>query len=479
MERPQLKWVQHELTIPASSPLWSLVHVHNAATNQAIGRLRVDLPDLSAYPDPLDKIRLLLSKAAEVEHALLVQYLYSAYSLAPPTSVTDPQQQASLRGWRRSISQIAREEMGHLMTVQNLRLLVSLEPDFGRDDFPMVAGLFPFDTHLSPLTQRILAQYIVAESPPDAQGIEDIIQLATGGGSRVNRVGVLYALIGVALAKDLGEVEVDAAGGDPWSVMVRQIAYLAYEQNPPSSTWHLPGNAFNAASQSCQGQQDDWAPVDTNIRIFAVASRADAKLAIGNIGIQGEGVSQSADTQSHFYRFLKLFRGDGTITPFPTPGGWNPTLDVPTDPKTVGVDADPSVISHPTTALWAKLADVRYAILLGCLEEYLKNQPLLNRQNLCTICIDEMRTNFRGLSDKLVAMNRKSTGTAKAALPFELPTSGMPLPSGADARRQIHIGRLNQAIALEEMIIASQGDAFIQAMRTKDQNTLSQFQPPP
>ena len=43
--------------------------------------VKVPLPDLSAYPTPRDKAKILLESAAEVEHALMVQYLYAAYSL--------------------------------------------------------------------------------------------------------------------------------------------------------------------------------------------------------------------------------------------------------------------------------------------------------------------------------------------------------------------------------------------------------------
>ena len=114
-----------------------------AAPVHAGRRLTLDLPDLAAWPKPADKIRLLLGKAAEVEHALMVQYLYSAYSLKSPTSVGDPQQQAALRNWRSTVAGIAREEMGHLMTVQNLRLLVGLPRPSSAKIFQSSKGFFP------------------------------------------------------------------------------------------------------------------------------------------------------------------------------------------------------------------------------------------------------------------------------------------------------------------------------------------------
>src|SRR5262249_25939776 len=71
-----------------------------------------EVPGVSA----VEEARILLQAAAEVEHALLVQYLYSMYSL----DVTDP----IARGWMFAIRDIAKEEMGHLIAVQNLLLAI-------------------------------------------------------------------------------------------------------------------------------------------------------------------------------------------------------------------------------------------------------------------------------------------------------------------------------------------------------------------
>src|SRR3954468_4585888 len=59
----------------------------------------------------------LLTIAAQIEHSLMVQYLYAGYSLGGPHVPDD--QQDNVRGWRQLILGIAKEEMGHLVTVQN------------------------------------------------------------------------------------------------------------------------------------------------------------------------------------------------------------------------------------------------------------------------------------------------------------------------------------------------------------------------
>jgi hypothetical protein len=68
---------------------------------------------------------------------------------------------------------------------------------------------------LQPLTQSSLAKYVLAESPLSASGIEDIIRKASDEtGMMPNRVGVLYALLGVVFTKQ-DELGSNAQGGGP------------------------------------------------------------------------------------------------------------------------------------------------------------------------------------------------------------------------------------------------------------------------
>ena len=60
----------------------------------------------------------LLRIAAEVEHSLMAQYLFAAYTLGGPDVPGDVED--DVRAWQETILGIAKEEMGHLITVQNL-----------------------------------------------------------------------------------------------------------------------------------------------------------------------------------------------------------------------------------------------------------------------------------------------------------------------------------------------------------------------
>ena len=65
-----------------------------------------------------DHAIMLLHIAASIEHALMVQYLFAAYSLGGDQ--VPEAHRPMVEGWRNSILAVAKEEMGHLLTVQNV-----------------------------------------------------------------------------------------------------------------------------------------------------------------------------------------------------------------------------------------------------------------------------------------------------------------------------------------------------------------------
>jgi photosystem II stability/assembly factor-like uncharacterized protein len=445
-----IRWIRHEVRVPPGSPARALTGLSIAPDVETVP---IDLPNLSAFPTAVQKAEFLLQAAAEVEHALLVQYLYAAYSLKKPTAFTDPQQREAVRSWSDWLAGIAREEMGHLLTVQNLLLLLDKRPNFEREDFPQIPNLYPFRMQLEPLTHRSLAKYVVAESPIDATGIADIVDVATmsGGGVRPNHVGVLYGLLGVVFTRP-EQLNDPLPPNDPWLVSLQTIRALAYKQDNDPSHWHLPDAAFNASSRSRQAPDEEWSP-SREVRVFTAVDRDTALRAIRDISIQGEGPTQPLnDPQgSHFQRFLRAYRGDAAILAFPN-GEWAPALDVPTNPVLEGAPGDSGVIHEAKAKAVAALANVRYALLLGFLEQYFLLDAS-QRAFLIDWCFAEMGT-LRMLSTRLTAMPRSSTPSAVAALPFTLPDI-LSLSSQEPAQRwQIHADRFRAALALIDEVLA-------------------------
>ena len=128
---------------------------------------------------PRDEAVFLLHVAAEIEHSLMVQYLYAWLSLHDPTDLTEPNdpddpevraRQQLIRNWATIIRDIAIEEMGHLASIQNILRLIGGPITFEREDYPFLSDLYPFPFRLEKLTKDSLAKYVVAEMPPDYNG---------------------------------------------------------------------------------------------------------------------------------------------------------------------------------------------------------------------------------------------------------------------------------------------------------------------
>jgi hypothetical protein len=115
----------------------------------------------------------LLAEAAEIEHMLMCSYLYAAFSLkrAGEPGVSEAHGEI-LERWRRTIINVAVEEMGHLVMVANLTVAVGGRPHFGRPNFPVSPGCFPSDValRLTLLTAETLEHFIFLERPQGLVG---------------------------------------------------------------------------------------------------------------------------------------------------------------------------------------------------------------------------------------------------------------------------------------------------------------------
>jgi hypothetical protein len=467
MPTEAFEWHDYEVPVAAGGPRgFSLLAAFEEETPATT---TVSLPDLTAFPTPRAKAEILLQSAAEVEHALMVQYLYAAYSLKGAVEVSDAGQKAALDdasagSWVRVLLGIAREEMGHLMTVQNLLLLLGLAPNFEREDFPPRKDLYPFALHLEPITQKSLAKYVVAEAPSGAEGIDDVFALATSSaGSTINRVGVLYGLLGLVFCTT-DQVATGATGDPEWDAMVRQLAEAAKQQAPPEA-WHLADDEFRADSVSQQADPSDWQVA--HLRVHRMADRLAAIEAIRDVGEQGEGPT-GADEQSHFARFLGIFRGGGALPPFPAAdGAFVPTRSVPTDPHVED-------FTDMRTRRWASLGDLRYGLLLGFLEHYLLGTAE-DRTLLTGWIFAEMRSRVGHIARELTAMPRGGAGAGAGAIAFTLPVD-IHLPASEAERWGVHRARTEAAITLvEEMRAGDAADAaspYLGALLASDQARL-------
>jgi hypothetical protein len=109
-----------------------------------------------------------LTEAAELEHGLLCQYVFAAVTMKQTADegITWPQAEL-LRGWKRTLLEVARQEMAHLGTVHNLLTAVGGAPHFMRLNFPQAARHFPADAPfvLEPFGEQALRRFIRFEEP--------------------------------------------------------------------------------------------------------------------------------------------------------------------------------------------------------------------------------------------------------------------------------------------------------------------------
>lgn len=380
----------------------------------------------------------LLQVAAEVEHALLVQYLYAWLSVDQGATLP-------ARRWRTTLREVAIQEMGHLITVQNLLLAIGGGLHFERENVSLHTGVHPFPFQLEPLSRMSLAKYVAAEQPALAEDdplreevdrIHADAKLEAGG--QVHRVGILYAMLYWLFKKQ------DAITPDePWQDFPLDDAF------PPD--YHLADTDFAAPEQREERETvaEEWPGATEEVEdVFVLRGvpRDRALRALFDIAAQGEGLQ--AVEANHFTRFLNAYR-EATTNPNPT--GINPVAVNPTLAATPPAMSTP--ITEPTTRLWAELFDLHYYLLL--LETGLAlllprtGDDGARRGQLAEWAVNhEMRVAVRRIGQLLSRLPLEPTPagapvTQTAGAPFSTPDEY--LPEEAPARWRMFLRIVDQA----------------------------------
>jgi hypothetical protein len=140
------------------------------------GRLAHVLQTRGEAPDPESPMLLehrealiyTLGKAAELEHLVLCQYLFAAFSLKQRESEGLTADQLGLvDGWRHALLEIAEQEMLHLALVQNLLTAVGAAPRLARPNFPVPPRSFPAAVQMAlvPFGEAGLRHFAFLERP--------------------------------------------------------------------------------------------------------------------------------------------------------------------------------------------------------------------------------------------------------------------------------------------------------------------------
>lgn len=368
---------------------------------------------------------MLLHIGAGIEHALMVEYLYAAYSLGGPGV---PEQYRELvRGWQEIMLGIAKEEMGHLISVQNVLRLVGAPICLDREDFPWSNEFYPFPFKLERFSKEALAKYLYAESPVDWSGetADEVRAIATAGsgGSAPVQVGKLYNKMIEIFSDESFVPDAD----------FRASTY------PFQASWDEWGRGYQGGAR---GNSMRVAVKNTpDVIVQAVSSRTDVVNALKAIAQQGEAPKPLAegDETSHFIRFLAIYEQLKKVeveseTKFdparPMPVNPYASVDVDGGGDDGWVDPNGTPITDPQAALWAHLFNVRYRMLLTYLahtfkvaDGFVDTEAMGSRGMLINATFGEMY-NLRAITGVLSSLPLGGSDPhAVAGPPFQMPYS--------------------------------------------------------
>ncbi|MDN5213153.1 ferritin-like domain-containing protein [Fulvivirgaceae bacterium BMA12] len=112
------------------------------------------------FGSPKIELIRLLKEASEIEHSLMLQYLFACFSIK--------NKYGTLKGFAfpgsKSLMGIAVQEMQHLQYVCLFLQKLGIAPSLDRQDFPYEPDIYPFEFNLEPLTIDTVAKYVYTEA---------------------------------------------------------------------------------------------------------------------------------------------------------------------------------------------------------------------------------------------------------------------------------------------------------------------------
>jgi len=408
------------------------IHVDAATLPAATGAIREVLlksgtPEVKGAETPKEAAIFLLQLAAQVEHALMVQYLYAAASVFGSVDGNE-------NPWNKIMS-VAVQEMGHLVSVQNLLLAIGGPAafHFGRDTIRATSKHNPLPMTLEPVSEATLARFVVAEMPAEINDValkvrvDKLIELS---GLRPHRVGAIYAKLFWLFQPDDNPMP-------PLNLSPAPELGL-------HAGMHLKPSDFVAPAiiEEYEALRHDWLRGSVEGFILdRVTDSASALNLISDISEQGEGLGEAKD--SHFFEFLELLDAlkaqNVTVVPLP---------DTPVARLAPAPDAIKTTpLTTPYAKVWAELFELRYSLLLLDLWHAISipnSSPV--RRNL----IDLAYGNMKFLGDITRHLLGQRENAPDAAPPYSLWHDDLP-PTDA-LRWQRHLQALLAQAQITEAI---------------------------
>ena len=293
-----------------------------------------------------DALIFLLNEAAELEHAIMCQYLFAAFTMKKSVEegLTERQLKQVLR-WHKVVLSVATEEMLHMAQVNNLLLAIGAAPRVGRPNLPHRGRRYPPSVRLAlvPFGEQAVRHFLFLERPEgitlrDADGFEipdEAVPLTTDQDIAPHvqdfaTVGHLYRSI------EAGIRHLCARHGEEWLF----IGPHAAQASPESFRWP---------------------------DLIRVTDLDSAMKGIDIIVEQGEG-PRGHWRDAHYGRFLEVL-GE-LLTMKKTDPMFQPARPVVPLFVRPPADTDGPLVSDPTTARVLDAFNVTYEILLQSLARF-------------------------------------------------------------------------------------------------------------
>jgi hypothetical protein len=274
-----------------------------------------------------------LGHAAAIEHAIMCQYLYAAFSLNRTAPSLSPAELETVRGFAISTLMIARQEMEHLGLVTNLLIAVGASPNFDRPNLPVQPNYYQIDLPLTlqPFGDKFLALAELLETPCTEPEPHPALPYYPSVAAIYDRLRHGFERLGAPDAETAATLFLGA--GDP------QLANADFGAGP-AQVWY-------------------------DIRLLPVTDLTSALAAIDLIRLQGEGTTRT-DPNSHYAIVGRMQAEWSRLSPEVRAAM---VLPVPANPLTaprgdVNPAATVCVFRDPRAVELARLANRCYELLL-------------------------------------------------------------------------------------------------------------------
>jgi Ferritin-like len=410
----------HDEAADIRAPLLS----HVVATRTAID----PSPERPFVIEHREALIYMICEAAEIEHALMCEYLFAAFSLKERVEEgLRSEQLRAIERWRKVILGIAAQEMLHLALTANMLTALGAAPHLSRPNLPQPARHYPPGVRLAllPFGEQALRHFLFLERPEgtmlrDADGLDalgDASPLMTEDEIEPRlqdfaTVGHLYRGIEDGFRRLVAKFGEDHVFVGPVQAQITQTNF-AWPQLHAIDDLHSAIAAVEAIVEQGEGPRGDW-------------------------------------REAHFGRFKRVL--DEYLAMRAADASFEPARPVVAARVRRGEGAmDGPLIEDPNTARVADLFNVVYEVLLQLLHRLLARIDETDDEVglLADVAVGLMYDGIEPLGRLLSTLSvgpstpESSTGcTVRVVLPAGLSTASPPRGLGVDRRTPRRSGRV-------------------------------------